>query len=102
MQVADGLMIASARATTKMEAKSAEARARTPPNERPRPVSRAVMMAASGAKRGAGALAFVADKVRHLPPSLKVFAPLVHACLRRTAVSAYPHPCLEFSLFVMI
>ena len=59
--------MASVRATSKMEAKSAEARARTPPNEQPRPVSRAVMLAASGAKRGAGALAFVADKVQHRP-----------------------------------
>ena len=63
-QVADGVLMASARAASKMEAQSAAAQARTPPNQNPRPVSRAVMLAASGARHGAGALAYVADKVR--------------------------------------
>ena len=64
VQMADGLLMAAARAASKMEAESAAARARTPPNENPRPVNRAVMLAASGAKRGAGAVAYVADKVQ--------------------------------------
>ncbi len=64
MQMADGLLMVAARATSKMEAESAAARARTPPNQNPRPVSHAVMMAASGARRGAGAVAYVADRVR--------------------------------------
>ena len=63
MQMADGLLMVAARATSKMEAESAAARARTPPNQNPRPVSRAVMLAAGGAKRGAGAVAYVADRV---------------------------------------
>jgi cytochrome c-type biogenesis protein CcmH/NrfG len=63
-QVADGVLMASARVASKMEAQSAAAQARTPPNQNPRPVSHVVMMAASGARQGANALAYMADKVR--------------------------------------